>query len=35
MGLSTHILDTSLGRPATGVTIELAKLQDKGLARGR
>lgn len=27
MGLSTHILDTSLGRPAVGVTIELTRLQ--------
>ncbi len=26
MGLSTHILDTALGRPATGVALTLAKL---------
>jgi 5-hydroxyisourate hydrolase len=25
MGLSTHILDTALGRPATGVSLTLAK----------
>ena len=25
MGLSTHILDTSLGKPATGVTVALAR----------
>jgi 5-hydroxyisourate hydrolase len=28
MGLSTHILDTALGLPATGVTLTLAKLID-------
>jgi 5-hydroxyisourate hydrolase len=28
MGLSTHILDTAIGRPATGVSLELAKLSD-------
>jgi 5-hydroxyisourate hydrolase len=28
MGLSTHMLDTALGRPATGVSIELAQLGD-------
>lgn len=27
MGLSTHILDTALGRPAAGVSLELAKLE--------
>ena len=27
MGLSTHILDTALGRPAAGVSIELAALR--------
>jgi 5-hydroxyisourate hydrolase len=27
MGLSTHILDTALGRPATGVSLTLAKLE--------
>jgi 5-hydroxyisourate hydrolase len=26
MGLSTHILDTALGRPATGVSLTLARL---------
>jgi len=28
MGLSTHILDTALGRPATGVALILSQLQD-------
>jgi 5-hydroxyisourate hydrolase len=28
MGLSTHILDTALGRPAAGVSIELAMLTE-------
>lgn len=28
MGLSTHILDTSLGRPAAGVSIVLSRLED-------
>jgi 5-hydroxyisourate hydrolase len=28
MGLSTHILDTELGRPAAGVSLELSKLRD-------
>jgi len=28
MGLSTHILDTALGRPAVGVSLELAKLDE-------
>ncbi|MBB5319138.1 hydroxyisourate hydrolase [Tunturibacter empetritectus] len=28
MGISTHILDTTLGRPATGVPITLARLTD-------
>ncbi|MBB5345424.1 hydroxyisourate hydrolase [Tunturibacter empetritectus] len=28
MGISTHILDTALGRPATGVPITLARLTD-------
>ena len=28
MGLSTHILDTALGRPATGVALVLSQLQD-------
>jgi len=26
MGLSTHILDTAIGRPATGVSLALSKL---------
>jgi 5-hydroxyisourate hydrolase len=29
MGLSTHILDTALGRPAADVTLLLSKLEDK------
>jgi len=28
MGLSTHILDTALGRPASGVGLVLSQLQD-------
>jgi len=28
MGLSTHILDTALGRPAAGVGLVLSQLQD-------
>jgi 5-hydroxyisourate hydrolase len=28
MGLSTHILDTTLGRPATNVTLTLCELRD-------
>jgi 5-hydroxyisourate hydrolase len=28
MGLSTHILDTTLGRPAAGVGLVLSQLQD-------
>jgi len=28
MGISTHILDTALGRPATGIPITLARLTD-------
>jgi 5-hydroxyisourate hydrolase len=28
MGISTHILDTALGRPATGVPVTLALLTD-------
>lgn len=28
MGLSTHILDTALGRPATGVGLVLSQLQN-------
>jgi 5-hydroxyisourate hydrolase len=28
--ITTHILDTSLGRPASGVTVELGRLQDDG-----
>jgi 5-hydroxyisourate hydrolase len=27
-GITTHILDTSLGRPATGVGVSLEKLED-------
>lgn len=27
MGLSTHILDTAIGRPAAGVSLELARLE--------
>ena len=37
MGLSTHILDTALGRPATGVGLVLSQLQDgawQELSRG-
>ena len=37
MGISTHILDTSRGRPAEGVTVTLHAQQDGGwkeLARG-
>jgi 5-hydroxyisourate hydrolase len=37
MGISTHILDTSRGRPAEGVTVTLHAQQDNGwkeLARG-
>ncbi|HEY5329493.1 MAG TPA: hydroxyisourate hydrolase [Acidobacteriaceae bacterium] len=30
MGLSTHILDTALGRPATGVSLTLAKQNGHG-----
>ncbi len=30
MGLSTHILDTALGRPAANVTITLAQMQPDG-----
>jgi 5-hydroxyisourate hydrolase len=30
MGLSTHILDTALGRPATGVSLTLAKFDGIG-----
>jgi 5-hydroxyisourate hydrolase len=30
MGISTHILDTALGRPATGVPIALAFLRNGG-----
>ena len=30
MGLSTHILDTALGRPAAGVRLALWKLQPAG-----
>jgi 5-hydroxyisourate hydrolase len=29
MGISTHILDTALGRPATGVPVTLARLTDR------
>jgi 5-hydroxyisourate hydrolase len=29
MGISTHILDTALGRPAAGVTVSLARLQQE------
>jgi 5-hydroxyisourate hydrolase len=29
MGISTHILDTALGRPATGVPITLARMTDE------
>jgi len=28
MGISTHILDTSLGRPAAGIPITLARITD-------
>jgi 5-hydroxyisourate hydrolase len=28
MGISTHILDTALGQPATGVPVTLARLTD-------
>jgi len=28
MGISTHILDTALGRPAAGVAVSLARLMD-------
>ena len=28
MGLSTHILDTALGRPAAGVALVLSQMQD-------
>jgi 5-hydroxyisourate hydrolase len=28
--ITTHILDTSLGRPASGVTVELARLEGDG-----
>ena len=28
MGLSTHILDTALGRPAAGVSLQLAQLEN-------
>jgi 5-hydroxyisourate hydrolase len=30
MGISTHILDTALGRPATGVPVALAFLRNGG-----
>jgi len=29
MGISTHILDTELGRPATDVAVSLARLMDR------
>lgn len=32
MGLSTHILDTALGRPAAGVDLELAQLRGRDWA---
>jgi 5-hydroxyisourate hydrolase len=28
MGLSTHILDTAIGRPAAGVSLALSRLED-------
>ena len=35
MGISTHILDTALGRPATGVPLRLFRwLQDQWLLLG-
>ena len=30
MGISTHILDTAIGRPATGVKLSLARLATEG-----
>jgi 5-hydroxyisourate hydrolase len=32
MGISTHILDTSVGRPAAGVRITLARIDDAGVS---
>jgi 5-hydroxyisourate hydrolase len=32
MGISTHILDTALGRPAAGVAVSLARLDGGGWA---
>lgn len=31
--LSTHVLDTALGKPAAGVTIHLYRVDDKGHAK--
>jgi len=28
MGISTHILDTTIGRPATGVSVTLSRMSD-------
>ena len=28
MGISTHILDTTIGRPATGVSVALSRMSD-------
>jgi 5-hydroxyisourate hydrolase len=33
-GISTHVLDTSLGRPAAGVSVVLETASGKELARG-
>jgi 5-hydroxyisourate hydrolase len=33
VGISTHILDTSVGRPATGVRITLSRIDDNGVSR--
>jgi len=33
MGISTHILDTALGRPAAGVPVTLARMSDGEWAR--
>lgn len=30
MSLSTHVLDTTLGRPASGVPVALERLDDRG-----
>jgi hypothetical protein len=31
MGISTHILDTALGRPAAGVPVSLSRITEPGI----